>query len=154
MSVPQTTTYKDIHTPDDVIDIGRFDEILLSLANYTSHIDKNLAAQLASSHLFAPTCSPTIYQAITGLAGNVLSGAPSVTDNGLQIGNPANLTARAEVTRWFATVMLYVLYSAQMDTSGVDNNWGEGYNLLLEKFHNIGFVRVHYVLLRIIRRLI
>jgi hypothetical protein len=125
--VRPNTTNPPQYTSDDVVAIGRIDEVVRQLiAEGASLPNKNLAADLETDFIiFNPTFLPLIFQAVNGLAGNVLNGASTVID-GLQQGNPANLTTRAEVTRWFGTVILYILYSAQMYTSGTDNDWGYG----------------------------
>ena len=125
--VRPNTTNPQQYTSDDVIAIGRIDEVISQLVTYGKSLsDESLATNLETDFIiFGPTFLPVIFQALNGLAGNVLNGASTVTD-GLQQGNPANLTTRAEVTRWFGTVILNILYSAQTYTSGTDNDWGYG----------------------------
>lgn len=65
------------------------------------------------------------YSAFVGLGGNALHAQQS-TQMGSQGGLPQNITTRIEVTRWFGVVMLYILNSAYMFTSGTDNNWSFG----------------------------
>jgi hypothetical protein len=66
-----------------------------------------------------------IFQAISNLAGNTLR-AQATMNGGTQIGDPSNLTARIELTRWFGVSVIYSLYLAQMVTSGTDNDRGFG----------------------------
>ena len=118
------------YTSSDVVAVGRFEEVSEFFPKYLKLVgvlDPVTARNLETDwNLFAAVSdTPNIRFALDGLSGRALLASESL-DMGNQMGFPENITARRELVRWFSTTMLYRLYSAQIFTSGVDNDWGFG----------------------------
>lgn len=116
------------YTEDDVVAIGRWQEIVPQFRSYLNSLDENTAEALSDDmNLFYPTSGiGSIPMALHDLVGNILRASATVEQGGIQLGTPENVTTRAEVTRWFGFSVLFRLYSAQTFTSGSDNDWGSG----------------------------
>ena len=130
LHVRSTDQHVQGYTSDDVIAAGRYEDVAEQFASYLDELrvwDNDTAKILETDwNLFAAaSTAPNIRFALDGLSGRALLAAQTI-QTGNQIGYPANISARAEVTRWFGLTMLYRLYSAQIFTSGVDNDWGFG----------------------------
>ena len=89
------------------------------------NVDLNMDKLLLLSGVLQSAFGAAYY----GLGGNLLNAEKTVTQ-GLQNGNPPNISTRGEVTRWFGITVLYTLNMAKLFTSGTDNDWGFG----IEKF--------------------
>jgi len=130
LHVRPTSVHPREYTSDDVVAVGRYEEVAEQFVSYLSFLrswDPEAADALGTDwKLFAASASPTIRLALDGLTGLGLRAASSVDVGGFQVGQVQNITTRAEVTRWFGVSMLYRLYSAQIFTSGVENDWGFG----------------------------
>ena len=126
--VRPTNHHPQEYTSNDVVAVGRYEEVAQQFTSYLSlmRTSKPEAARALETdwNLFAATAAPNIRLALDGLSGIGLRASEFVDPGGFQFGD--NITTRAEVTRWFGVSMLYRLYSAQIFTSGQDNNWGFG----------------------------
>ena len=112
----------------DIIATGRIEELYHGLLNYTTSSGNTTFTRGLWSDfwlLAIPSAFPLTYQAMVGLAGNILGAAETVV-GGIQQAPSMNVSTRGEVTRWFGTVVLNALNTALMVTSGVENNWGYG----------------------------
>jgi hypothetical protein len=130
LHVRTTDQHPQGYTSDDVVAVGRYEDVSQQFESYLDELrvwDNDTARILETDwNLFAAASqTPNIRFALDGLSGRGLL-ASETLQTGSQIGYPSNISARAEVTRWFALTMLYRLYSAQIFTSGVDNDWGFG----------------------------
>ena len=130
LHVRPTTDHPQEYTSDDVVAIGRYEEVAEQFAAYLSILQRwnpEAARALGTDwNLFAASAFPTIRLGLDGLTGLGLRASKSVDVGGFQVGDVHNITTRAEATRWFGVSMLYRLYSAQIFTSGVENDWGFG----------------------------
>jgi hypothetical protein len=118
------------YTDDDVIAVGMYNDIADEFYSYIDRLDASLASQLVDDFVLFEaflkwTASSTFY--ITEYLGqNAIRAASTLATGGIQFGTNATVTTRAEVTRWFGSLIFFYLYLAQVATSGADNNWGFG----------------------------
>ena len=116
------------YADNDVVAIGRWQEIVPQFRSHLDSLDENTAQALSDDmNLFYPTSAiGSIPMSLHDLVGNILRASATVEQGGVQLGTPENVTTRAEVTRWFGFSILFRLYSAKTFTSGSDNDWGSG----------------------------
>jgi hypothetical protein len=131
LHVRHTANHPKEYTSNDVVAVGRYEEVAEKFKSYLEMMQNwnpKLARTLETDwNLFAASAeTPSIRFALDGLSGRALRAADTLQVGGVQMGDPANVTTRAEVTRWFAVAMLYRVYSARIFTSGADNDWGFG----------------------------
>jgi hypothetical protein len=107
--------------------VGTFEQIDKLFSIYLMRLPASLATKYMEERFLhiRSMYSSVIDNVLDGLVGNNLYASRTVGSNGLQYGNPHNITTRQEVTRWFGIGILFALNLAQLATSGV-NDWGGG----------------------------
>lgn len=107
---------------------GTWDDISSALSAYVETQDQRYGNDLqVDLMLYLPAFYPSpLSAALDKLAGNSIRAQATLETYGTQFGSLQNVSTRSEVTRWFGTVILNLLYTAQVFTSGSDNDWGFG----------------------------